>query len=110
MRRVTKFLVGCLALAVGLVCWQRVHMPEDISKRQPVVALGSAEFVRVASVANKFVAASGSDWGQPARVEWQSIHGRYVVSYATPDSEMLVLGRRAVHVDEEGKVWFVPRG
>jgi len=85
-------------------------MPDDISKRQPIVALGSAEFVRVAGLANKFVSTSGGDWGQPVGIEWQSVHLRYVVFYPTPDSELPVLGRRAVHVDEKGKAWFAPRG
>ena len=85
-------------------------MPEDIRKRQPLISEGSADYVSVVRVANQFVSASGGDWGQPIRVEWQSIHGRYVVIYPTPEAEQVVLGHRAVHVEDGGKVWFVPRG
>ena len=109
MRRSTIILSLSFAVAVALVVWQQVRMPEDISKRQAVVSEGSAAFVRVVTVADRFLSGAGVDWGRPIRVEWQSSYGRYVVSYRTPESERL-LGNRAVHVDDEGKAWFVPRG
>src|SRR5438105_413923 len=109
MKRTTVILLSCLVITVLSVMWQQRTMPED-TNRKPLSLPGSAEFSKIAAIANQSVSQAGLKWGQPVRVEWQNVHGRYIVFYLTPESERGILGSRAVHVETNGKVWLVPRG
>ena len=70
-------------------------------------------------LAKKFLAETGTDWGEPTAAERQGADfeaevGKgedvFWVYYATPGDEMKVLGPRSVVVNSRtGKAAFVPR-
>jgi hypothetical protein len=74
------------------------------------ISVQSPSYPLAVAAANKLVSEAGLKWGSPTDVQWQPTPlDRYLVIYATPQSELGYAGHRAVHVDTNWHAWFTPR-
>ena len=109
-----SFFGMCIAMYSG--CSQPARGPAvtatggfPLSPDVPV-PVESPNYSNIVAAANHLVSKAGRSWGSPVKVEWQPAPlSRYVVTYATPQSELGYAGYRAVHVETNWHAWFTPR-
>ncbi|MGO9107888.1 MAG: hypothetical protein ACLP9L_01525 [Thermoguttaceae bacterium] len=78
------------------------------SATAPSVPIGPISEAKARELAMAFVDKAKQDWGQPTEITKQG--DQYQVSFKTDETEMQVLGPRAVFVDAStGKCWFPVR-
>ncbi len=99
---------GCSQPARGLAVTATGGSPPPLDVPVPVE---SPNYSNVVATANRLVSNAGLNWGTALKVVWQPAPlNRYLVTYATPQSELGYAGYRAVHVETNWDAWFPPRG
>lgn len=93
--------------------WNRfydVPVPPSTSTNPATVILPPALTPEQAVVAaNRLVEVKIPTWGRSIHVSWQSEHNRYLVLYATPEEERIMVGDRGVFVKTNGAALFMPQ-
>jgi hypothetical protein len=116
MKTFTCFLILSLCIAVFSGCSQPSYRSTASASSGPPlpldvpVAAESSNYSNVVATANELVSKAGLKWGHLLEVRWQPAPlNRYLVIYATPQSELGYAGHRSVHVETNWHAWFTPR-